>query len=177
MKPSTIHLITGGQRSGKSLYAERIALEISKYPTYLATSRIWDEGLKKRIEVHKARRSFHWTTWEEEINISHVVSESGVVLLECISSWLTNIYYEQGYNKEKTIAFAKFEWNRLLDRGYTLIVVSNEIGMGQVPLDKQAREFIDVQGELNQYIAKDADLVTLIVSGLPLTIKREHVDI
>jgi len=173
MRTANIHFITGGQRSGKSEYAEQLALKASKYPTYLATSKIWDDDYKKRIEIHQNRRNANWTTQEEEIHISKVLSVSKVVLLDCITLWLTNIYDQENYNKEKTLAFAKQEWITLCEQDLQLFVVSNEIGMGVVPMDRGARAFADIQGEMNQFIAQMADEVTFIVSGLPLEIKRK----
>lgn len=172
MKKSTIHFITGGQRSGKSIYAEKQTLQASNCPTYLATSKIWDKELKTRIDIHKARRDDQWTTYEEEIEISKIISVSGVVLLDCITLWLTNIFDREEYDKEKTIAFAKKEWLKLCKKNLKLIVVSNEIGMGLVPIEQSSRTFIDIQGTMNQFIAEMADEVTFIVSGLPLEVKR-----
>ncbi len=172
MKKSRIHFITGGQRSGKSVYAEELTLKASQCPTYLATSRIWDEELRKRIDIHKGRRDSNWTTWEEEIEISKISSESGVVLLDCITLWLTNVFEQEEYDKVKTIAFAKKEWEKLCEQKIQLFVVSNEIGMGLVPMEKSTRSFIDVQGLMNQFIAQMADEVTFIVSGLPIEVKR-----
>ena len=172
MKKAKIHFITGGQRSGKSVYAEKHILKASKNPIYLATSRIWDEGLKKRIDIHKQRRGQNWTTVEELIYISKIPLNARVVLLDCITQWLVNIYDLQKKDKEKTIAYAKKEWEKLCKKNILLFVVSNEIGMGLVPTEPYSRAFIDVQGAINQYIAQMADRVTFMVSGLPIEIKK-----
>ncbi len=172
MIQSNIHFITGGQRSGKSVFAEQEALSKALIPTYLATSQIWDADLKKRIEIHKARRHELWATFEEEIFISKVESNSGVVLVECITQWLTNIYYSKKFDKVKTISFAKQEWGKLCNKGFELIVVSNENNQGRVPTNKIYRSLIDVQGAINQHIASMASRVTLVVSGIPILIKE-----
>lgn len=171
MKKAKIHFISGGQRSGKSEYAESIALSLSKTPNYLATSKVWDTAYEERIAVHKSRRNNAWTTIEELIAIGNVNFTDHVVLLDCITLWITNIFDAQEYNVEKTLAFAKKEWDKLCEKEITLVVVTNEIGMGVIPMEAATRNFVDVQGKINQYIAKQADKATFMVSGLPLIVK------
>lgn len=171
MKQAIIHFITGGQRSGKSVYAEKLTLLASHNPIYLATSRVWDEGLRQRIEIHKQRRTKHWTTIEEKIQISKIPSYTKVVLLDCITQWLLNIFEQEKEDKNKTIAFAKKEFNSLLKKRIIIFAVSNEIGMGLLPEAQNSRHFIDVQGEINQYIAGISQSVTFLVSGIPLKLK------
>ncbi|MEM9340314.1 MAG: bifunctional adenosylcobinamide kinase/adenosylcobinamide-phosphate guanylyltransferase [Bacteroidota bacterium] len=171
MPEASIHFITGGQRSGKSEYAERLALEQSTNPVYLATSKVWDEEYGKRIEVHQQRRSTNWETVEEEIELSQHDFSQRVVLLECITLWLTNIYTQQAFEQEASFAAACEEWDKLTRQHTSLIVVSNEIGLGTVPMDKGTRAFVDLQGKMNQRIANDASRVTFVVSGIPWQIK------
>jgi len=171
MKKATIHFISGGQRSGKSEYAESIALSLSTTPNYLATSKVWDNAYKERIEIHQSRRSSDWRTIEELIEIGNVNFTDQVVLLDCITLWITNIFDAQEYDVEKTIAFATKEWDKLCEKEITLVVVTNEIGMGVIPMESATRNFVDIQGKINQYIAKQADRATFMVSGLPLTVK------
>lgn len=171
MKKANIHFITGGQRSGKSVYAEKLAEKRKAYTIYLATSRIWDEALRKRIDLHKKRRNPNWTTLEEKIHISRIPEQAHVVLLDCITQWLYNIFEHTKFNKDKTIAFAKKEWKALCKKDIQLFVVSNEIGMGILSRHKQSRVFVDIQGSINQYIAKKANRVTFMVSGLPIHLK------
>ncbi|WP_321316346.1 bifunctional adenosylcobinamide kinase/adenosylcobinamide-phosphate guanylyltransferase [Labilibaculum sp.] len=167
-----IHLITGGQRSGKSLFAEDLALSLSDRPVYLATSRIWDEAHRERIEIHKHRRGNQWTTIEEEKILSLHDFTKKVVLLDCITLWLNNFFFDNGEDDEKSLNEATQELEKLFDQNCDWIIVTNELGLGGHPDNKMAMRFNDLQGSINQYIAKRADLVTLIISGLPLEIKN-----
>ena len=172
MKRAKIHLITGGQRSGKSEFAERLTLEKSKRPLYLATSKIWDEEYKHRIDEHQSRRGEEWRTIEEEENIASIELEGETVLLDCITLWLTNIFDTVNYDKKKALKFAMEQWDEILKKNVEVIVVGNEIGMGVISMDKGTRSFVDAHGSLNQYIASMADEVTLMVSGIPVKVKE-----
>jgi len=171
MTNSKVHLITGGQRSGKSEYAEKLTLRLSKTPCYLATSKSWDDEFQKRIETHQSRRSSNWITIEEEIYISKIKPSSNVILLDCITLWLTNIMDTNNYDPDKSLQFALEEWDRFTKLEATILVVSNEIGMGLIPMEKGSRNFVDLQGKMNQYIAKNAEEVSFMVSGISLKIK------
>ena len=171
MMSSKIHFITGGQRSGKSEYAEALALKVSDSPVYLATSKVWDEDFNKRIQVHKERRTTGWVTIEETVNISTISVSSKVILLDCITLWLTNIMDEHNYDMAVSLKFAMGEWDKFMALNNEIIVVSNEIGLGVVPMEKSTRQFVDLQGKMNQYIAQKAQKVTFMVSGIPMQIK------
>jgi adenosylcobinamide kinase/adenosylcobinamide-phosphate guanylyltransferase len=167
-----ITFITGGQRSGKSSYAQKLAEEQSTQPIYLATSRIWDEDFRKRVERHQNDRGKHWTTIEEEKHLSKHNFADKTVLLDCITLWLINIFYDNNNHVEKSLQEAKNEWDVFIKQDFNLIVVSNELGMGVHPENEIARKFADLQGWMNQYIAKKADEVILMVSGIPLEIGK-----
>jgi adenosylcobinamide kinase/adenosylcobinamide-phosphate guanylyltransferase len=167
-----IHLITGGQRSGKSLFAEEQALSINDHPFYLATSRIWDENHRKRIEIHKQRRGNQWTTIEEEKYLSQHDFTGKLVLLDCITLWLNNFFFDNGEDDQKSMDEAMQELDKLFNQDCDWIIVTNELGLGGHPGNKMAMRFNDLQGSINQYIAKKADRVTLIISGIPLDIKN-----
>jgi len=166
-----IHLITGGQRCGKSEYAEQLTLEQSENPIYLATSRVWDDGHRARIEAHKARRGKEWESIEEEKAISSHDFTGRVVLLDCITLWLTNIFFDNGDKDEMSLEEAKAELDKILAQKCDWIIVSNEVGLGGHPGNEVAMRFNDLQGRINQYIAKKADRVSLVISGIPLEIK------
>ncbi|WP_346854330.1 bifunctional adenosylcobinamide kinase/adenosylcobinamide-phosphate guanylyltransferase [uncultured Draconibacterium sp.] len=166
-----ITLITGGQRSGKSSFAQRLAEEKSGEPVYLATARIWDTDFEARVKRHQSDRGEQWQTIEEQINISKHNLEGKTVLLDCITLWLTNIFYENKNDIERSLEIAKTEWDKFTAQNFTLIVVSNELGMGVHPENEIARKFADLQGWMNQYIAKTANEVFLMVSGIPLLVK------
>ena len=166
-----IHLITGGQRCGKSEFAEQLTLKQSNSPVYLATSRVWDDGHRVRIEAHKARRGEQWESIEEEKALSSHDFTGRVVLLDCITLWLTNIFFDNGDQDEKSLEEAKVELGKILAQNCDWIIVSNEVGLGGHPGNEVAMRFNDLQGLINQYIAAKADRVSLVISGIPVEIK------
>jgi adenosylcobinamide kinase / adenosylcobinamide-phosphate guanylyltransferase len=169
--PATIYYITGGERSGKSGYAQKMALSLSESPIYLATSRIWDDEFRQRVERHKADRDQRWKTIEEEVFISGHNYAGQTVVLDCITLWLTNLYSDNHYDTEKSLQQAKEEWDKLTQQNFNLIVISNEIGMGGHGATESQRAFTSLQGWMNQYIAQKADKAWLMVSGLALQLK------
>ena len=167
---SRVILITGGQRSGKSEEAERLALSLSDRPVYLATAHVWDEEFRQRVERHQQRRGPQWTNIEEERRLSRHDLGGRVVLVDCITLWLTNIFFDF-QDTEKALAEAKAEFDRLVAQDATFIFVTNEIGSGGVSTDAVQRQFTDLQGWMNQYVARRADEVLLMVSGIAVKIK------
>jgi len=165
--------ITGGQRSGKSSFAQNEALKLSPSPVYLATSRIWDDDFKKRVDRHKIDRSENWINIEEEKEISKYDFSGKVVVLDCITLWLTNYFSDYNYDVDTSLNEAKKEWNKFIQKDFTVFVISNEIGMGIHGETEGARKFTDLQGWMNQYIAKQANEVILMISGIPVTIKND----
>ncbi len=166
-----IIFITGGQRSGKSRFAQEIALQKSSNPTYLATARVWDDDFKERIRYHQSDRDHRWTTIEEDKHLSKLDLNKATVVLDCITLWLTNFFFDSKYNIQKSKEQAIAEWDGLIKQNFTLIVVGNELGMGVHPENENARKFADLNGWINQHIAASADEVFLMTSGIPLKIK------
>lgn len=166
-----IIFITGGQRSGKSSYAQQIALSLSKNPVYLATSRIWDEEHQKRIERHKADRGSEWTNIEEEKLLSNHRLQNRVVLIDCVTLWATNFFFDNNSDVDLSLDMIKSEFDKLTQQEAQFIFVSNEIGLGGISENKTQRLFTDLQGWTNQYIASKADEVYLMVSGIPVKVK------
>ena len=166
-----IILITGGQRSGKSTKAEELALSLSNNPVYLATAHIWDDEFRERVRKHQERRGPQWTNIEEEINISNHDVTGRVVVIDCITLWLTNIFYQSDSNVDKSLKTAKKEFDAFTKYDATFIFVTNEIGLGGVSTNQLQRKFTDLQGWMNQYVAQKADEVILMVSGIPVKIK------
>ena len=164
-------LITGGQRSGKSQHAEQLALALSDHPVYLATAHVWDEEFKERVRRHQQRRGSQWTNVEEEKWLSHHDFTGRVVVVDCVTLWLTNFFFDMDSNVEEALATAKEEFDRLTAQDATFIFVTNEIGCGGVSENVVQRRFTDLQGWMNQYVAQHADEVILMVSGLPVKIK------
>lgn len=163
--------ITGGQRSGKSNFAKRLAEEKSASPIFIATSRVWDDEFAARIKRHQQERGPNWRNLEVEKNISSVKLDGEVVLLDCITLWLNNFFFDNQYDLEKTLLEVKSEWEAFCKQDFTLIVISNELGMGVIPADIGTRQFADLQGWVNQFIASMADSVYLMVSGISVKIK------
>lgn len=166
-----VYYISGGERSGKSSYAQQLAEKLSKHPFYLATSRIWDKDFQKRVDRHISDRDERWTTIEEEKYISKVIPENTTVVIDCVTLWLTNFYVDTKYDIEKAMQEAKKEIDLLLKINATIIIISNEIGMGLHATTESGRKFTELQGWINQYIAKKATSATFMVSGLPLKLK------
>ncbi len=177
-----IILVTGGQRSGKSEYAERLALSLSDAPVYMATSRVWDEEYRLRVEAHKRRRGPQWANIEEEKTLSRHDVEGRVVVVDCVTLWATNFFFDlqpdshrsakaAAEHVERTLEALKSEFLRLTRQEATFIFVTNEIGSGGVSDNEIQRKFTDVEGWMNQFVAARADEVVMMVCGIPLKIK------
>ncbi|MBP3714693.1 MAG: bifunctional adenosylcobinamide kinase/adenosylcobinamide-phosphate guanylyltransferase [Phocaeicola sp.] len=164
-------LITGGERSGKSMFAEKMALTLSQNPVYLATSRIWDEEFKERVRIHKERRGKEWTNVEKDKELSSVDVNGRVVVIDCVTLWCTNYFFDLASDVNRSLDALKEEFDRFTQQDATFIFVTNEIGSGSVSDNKIQRMFTDLQGWMNQYIASKADVVYLMVSGIPVLIK------
>lgn len=167
----TIGLILGGARSGKSGHAQRVALSLSNSPLYVATSRVWDEEHQKRVARHRAERGPEWRTIEEEKSLSTVVGAGEVVLVECVTLWLTNYFLDCGNDADMALQEAKREFDAAVALDNTWLFVSNEIGQGTHAMTESGRRFTDLQGFMNQYIARHADWVVWMVAGIAVTIE------
>ena len=166
-----IILITGGQRSGKSKKAEQLALSLSENPVYMATAHIWDEEFQERVRKHQERRGPQWTNIEEERNLSLHDMKGRVVVIDCVTLWLTNFFFANDSDVDKSLEEAKVEFDKFTTPDATYIFVTNEIGLGGVSENAVQRKFSDLQGWMNQYIAEKADEVILMVSGIEMKIK------
>ena len=165
-----IILITGGQRSGKSQKAEDLALSLSNNPVYLATAHIWDDEFRERVRRHQERRGPQWTNIEEELYLSRHNLAGRVVVIDCVTLWLTN--FLSGIDSvDAILAAAQKEFDAFTQPDATYIFVTNEIGLGGVSENALQRKFTDLQGWMNQYIAAKADEVILMVSGIPMKVK------
>jgi adenosylcobinamide kinase/adenosylcobinamide-phosphate guanylyltransferase len=166
-----IILITGGQRSGKSQRAEALALSLSDSPVYLATAHIWDDEFQERVRRHQERRGPQWTNIEEEMHLSRHNLTGRVVVIDCVTLWLTNFFFANDSDTDKVLEIAKREFDAFTHQDATYIFVTNEIGLGGVSDNVLQRKFTDLEGWMNQYIAMKADEVILMVSGIELKIK------
>lgn len=166
-----IVLVTGGQRSGKSGYAQRLALSLTAHPVYLATSRVWDEEHRKRILRHQAERGPEWTNIEEEKHPGKHDLTGRTAVIDCVTLWGTNFFFDNRSDVELSLQQLKEEFIRFTRQEAYFIFVTNEIGLGGVSENEIQRKFADLQGWLNQFIASQADEVILMVSGIPVKIK------
>ena len=165
-----IILITGGQRSGKSRQAEQMALSLASNPVYVATAHIWDDEFRERVRKHQERRGPQWTNIEEEKYLSRHDLTERVVVIDWVTLWLTNFFFETS-DVDQTLEAVKQEFDRFTSHDATYIFVTNEIGSGGVSENAIQRKFTDLEGWMNQYIASKADEVILMVSGIAVTIK------
>lgn len=171
--PSRV-LVLGGQRSGKSQYAEQIVTASGLSRVYLATAIPGDDETRERITIHRERRGANWRTIEEPLDLPGALArESGAgfhVLVECMTHWVTNL---MGANRS-----VDDEGKRLVDAlarvTGPVVLVSGEVGLGIVPANALARRFADDLGTLNQRLAEAVDRVVLVAAGLPLVLKAEH---
>lgn len=173
-----IHLILGGARSGKSQYAEQCAQteeHSSKEKVfYIATAQPQDQEMSERIAHHQQQRPRHWHTIEAPLHLAQVMIEvqtefpGSVILIDCLTLWVTNclLQSESTWQHEKQALL-----DCLMQSQSPIIMVSNEVGWGIVPLGELNRRFVDESGRLHQQIAKQANRVSLVVAGIPLQVK------
>ncbi len=166
-----IILITGGQRSGKSTYAQELALSLSANPVYLATSAVWDEEHRERIERHKRDRGPEWTNIEELTDIQNVDVSGRVVVIDCVTLWATNFFMANNGDVEDTLNQLKERFVQFTAQEAIFIFVTNEIGLGGISSNDLQRRFTDLIGWMNQFIARAADEVVLMASGIAVKIK------
>lgn len=166
-----IILVTGGQRSGKSRYAQDLALRLAENPVYLATSRVWDDEFRERVRRHQQDRGPQWTNLEEEKFLSRCDVRGRVVVIDCVTLWSTNFFFDNDSDVDKSLKEITGEFDRFTRQEATFIFVTNEIGMGGVAVDPVQRRFTDLQGWVNQYIGRAADEVVLMVSGIAMKVK------
>ena len=167
--PVSSLLVLGGVRSGKSAYAEQRLLDMAPGTrAYVATAEVIDEAMRERIERHRARRDPSWRLVEAPIGLPAALArESGPVLVDCVSVWLTNLLVH-----ERPVDPAMLALLRMLEpRKAATVIVSNEVGLGGIETHALARRFADHQGQLNQDLARWAEEVVLVTAGLPLTLK------
>lgn len=169
---ATITYLTGGQRSGKSNAALNLATSLSKEPIYIATAVITDDEMNTRIERHKMERGDEWINIEEPLYVGNLnIKENSVVVLDCVTLWLSSIFFKNNESVSESLLFFKEQWEKLISKKIELIIISNEIGMGLHADTKMGRKFTDLQGWANQIIAKDADKAIFMVSGIKIKIK------
>ena len=168
-----LQLILGGARSGKSRLAEKLAADTQLHVTYIATSQPLDGEMKQRVAHHRARRPAEWALIEEPVELARVLRETASVdrclLVDCLTLWMTNLLMlddAQRLTAERDALLAC-----LAGLPGEILFVSNETGMGVVPLGELTRRYVDEAGWLHQALAERCQRVVLTVAGLPLTLK------
>lgn len=181
MATSSITLLLGGARSGKSSYALKLAADSGKSVTFLATAQAFDEEMSARIQKHQAERPASWETLEVPLDIaSHVKQiKSEVIILDCITLLASNLMMP--FVKDDLVEEAPYmkaiqaEMDKLLlaihASNQHWIIVSNEVGLGLVPPYQMGRVYRDAIGGANQHLAREADTVIFMVAGIPMTVK------
>jgi adenosylcobinamide kinase/adenosylcobinamide-phosphate guanylyltransferase len=166
-------LIVGGVRSGKSRYAEQLAASHDGPISVIVTAAAGDEEMVARIASHRARRPGHWRVREEPIALGRalleVASPGSVVIVDCLTLWLTNIMMQSDdglLERESHALLAAVQ-----SAPGVVILVSNDVGSGIIPVNELARRFADVTGSLHQRVAQACDRVVWMMAGLPLTVK------
>jgi len=181
-------LVTGGSRSGKSAHAEATARALARTVSFIATARVDDEEMSSRIVLHRQRRPEGWTTIEEPIALSSAIAdalrergaERHCIVIDCVTLWLFNVLglnEMSGPDNEPPLQIERLERERLellaavRDCPAHLVIVTNELGSGVVPMGRLTRRFVDEHGWTNQRLAAACDQVVFTVSGIPVTIK------
>lgn len=164
-------LITGGQRSGKSAYAEARTRALDPRPVYVATARIWDDDFRRRVEAHRARRGDEWSCIEEEKYPARHDLRGRTALVDCATLWATNFFFDLDADADRAFEAWRGAFDALMEQEIRLVVVTNEIGLGGIAADPVQRRFADLQGRINQYLAARAEEAVLVVSGIPVRIK------
>ena len=168
-----LQLILGGARSGKSRLAEKLAAESGCAVTYIATSQPLDGEMNERVRHHRERRPGYWALIEEPIELARVLRDNAradaCLLVDCLTLWLTNLLMLEDPQRLNAERDALLEC--LADLPGNIVFVSNETGMGVVPLGELTRRYVDEAGWLHQALAERCQRVVLTVAGLPLTLK------
>ncbi|WP_373937323.1 bifunctional adenosylcobinamide kinase/adenosylcobinamide-phosphate guanylyltransferase [Vibrio kanaloae] len=178
------HLVLGGARSGKSSYAEQQALIALAACSngrlhYIATATYLDDEMRERIAHHQQRRGQHWVEHEVPIELAtklKAFNQGDVVLIDCLTLWLNNLIFELGddASNEQVETVIEALVQSVEQSPAQIIIVSNEVGLGVVPLGKVSRLFVDNAGRMNQALARVVERVTLVTAGLPLILKPSN---
>jgi adenosylcobinamide kinase/adenosylcobinamide-phosphate guanylyltransferase len=177
-----ILLITGGTRSGKSVFAEQYAAAQSDKVAYIATAQIYDQEMQTRVALHRKRRPDTWQTFEAPYHADQILLEAAtkadVILFDCLTIYTSNLLLSDSTpsNRAERFQYIMEEIDKLLyfsrESQATILFVTNEVGMGIVPENALAREYRDIAGMVNQKIAACADEVYLVICGLPVELKK-----
>ena len=170
-------LVLGGAKSGKSSFALNVCNSLNKKRIFLATAQALDQEMEDRIRRHQAERGSGWRTIEEPLKVAETIgsldNEGTVILLDCVTLWLNNLYMEYGEDQETIDEAIEKLARQLTDIRGAVVVVSNEVGMGIVPDNQLSRTYRDTAGYMNQRIARLSVKVVVVLAGLPMVLKNE----
>jgi adenosylcobinamide kinase/adenosylcobinamide-phosphate guanylyltransferase len=170
-------LIVGGAKSGKSSFALNVCNSLDRERVFLATAQAFDQEMEERIRRHQAERGSGWLTVEEPLKVAETItahdSEDTIILIDCLTLWLNNLYMEHGEDQEAIDEAVKNLARQLTDIHGAVVVVSNEVGMGIVPDNPLSRTYRDTAGYMNQRIARLSRKVVALLAGLPIVLKDE----
>ncbi len=164
--------VLGGAASGKSSFAEQLVVSSGKKRVYLATSQVFDDEMKNKVQKHVARRGAGWETIEAPLDLSDALAQLGadqICLIDCATMWLSNNLLAENDLEQAQAELLEAVQNCPAQ----ILIVSNEVGHGIVPANALARKFRDAQGRLNISLAAQADLVVQVTAGLPLVLKGQ----
>jgi adenosylcobinamide kinase/adenosylcobinamide-phosphate guanylyltransferase len=174
MDRKTVTLVLGGVRSGKSRWAQELAIEAARV-AYVATAQPCDAEMTEKIRRHRAERPISWCTFEEPLEIGRLIAEYApafdVMIIDCLTIFVANLQQEAGADPSRMALRIEDLLQALRALRTSVVLVSNEVGSGVVPPYPAGRKFRDALGKLNQQVAGIADNVVLLVAGLPLTLK------
>lgn len=171
-------LITGGARSGKSSYAEKLAAELGEHVLYVATAQAFDDEMRLRIRNHQSDRPDHWQTLERPMEVGKTLTpnpKQEVILIDCVTLLVSNLVLRMGEDFSGVDGVVSAEIDAIIAAHQQLnahfILVTNEVGLGIVPANKLSRIYRDALGRANQRLAAYASEVLMMVAGLPLIVK------
>jgi adenosylcobinamide kinase/adenosylcobinamide-phosphate guanylyltransferase len=185
-----ITLVIGGARSGKSAWADQFARKSGRQVLYVATATAGDDEMTERIAAHRSQRPSHWRTIEEPGNLLHAVQANATpgdaVVVDCLTLWVSNVLLKAIGPERDADMMPLSAWTAIeasvvneaqvlltdaRDRDLTLILVSNEVGMGVVPATSVGRHYRDILGRVNQVVGSTADALILMVAGLAVDLR------
>ena len=170
-----IQFILGGARSGKSRLAEQTAIASNKPVTYIATAQAWDNEMQERIVHHQAQRPAAWTLVEEPLHLAarlKQLDQAGhVILVDCLTLWMSNLLMQKDENIQADECAQLLQVLPSLQA--EILLVSNETGLGVVPMGQISRKFVDESGRLHQQLGQIADKVIFCVAGFPMILKGD----
>lgn len=166
------YLVTGGARSGKSRHALAVAQALGSHRVFIATAQPRDDEMRMRIARHRAERGAGWETLEVPLDVPAALQRDAVVVLDCLTLWVSNLLEHEASTRDIEHRFSELV-ETIASATHPIVVVTNEVGMGIVPMHPLARRFRDLSGGLSARVAAAVDHVVMMCAGLPLAFKGQ----